>query len=50
LTSKKPLVDITLPAAVFNSVPGIGVTAPAGEKLLAADSKSYKKFILAVAP
>ena len=50
LTSKKPLVDITLPATVFNSVSGIGVTAPVGEKLLAADSKSYKKFILAVAP
>jgi hypothetical protein len=50
LTSKKPLIDITLPAAVFNSVPGTGVTAPVGEKLLAADSKSYKKFILAVAP
>ncbi len=50
LNSKKPLIDITLPAAVFNSVGGIGVVAPVGEKLLAADSKSFKKFILAVAP
>lgn len=50
LTSKKPLVDITLPATVFNSVTGVGVTAPVGEKLLASDSKSYKKFILPVAP
>lgn len=50
LNSKKPLVDITLPAAVFNSVSGIGVTAPVGQKLLASSAKSFRKFILPVAP